>query len=387
MFSAVAALRARVAELAVELEPGLFHPRDAARLVDELAAIEKMVTSMKAMLAARVAETSVWREGGERSAAEWLAKTTGSTVGQAQSALDTAKRAEQLPATREAMLAGALSPQQAAEVTAAAVADPGAEHELLAVASTEPMKNLRGKCAQTKAAAAPDEAARYRAVRDRRYWRYWALGDGGVRFEGYATPDVAARLAARIEPERDRLAQEYRRQGRSERLDACALDAVVNLIDRDGDDAAAARTVVHVRVDKTALDRGYTEPGELCELPGVGAVPVALAEQLMSDALIRVLLVDGHDIARIATTTAYIPATVKAAVDERDQICAVPGCSRRDHLEYHHLHPRARNGPTTAGNLAKVCEWHHHLITYDGYTLTGPPSLWTWHPPPLALTA
>ena len=58
-----------------------------------------MCAAMKALMARRVDETGVWREGGHRSAAHWVAEATGETVGAAARTLETARALDALPKT------------------------------------------------------------------------------------------------------------------------------------------------------------------------------------------------------------------------------------------------------------------------------------------------
>src|SRR5260370_744836 len=81
----------------------------AARVVEMLAGIERGGGAGKALAARWVAETRVWVGEGERSAAHWLARRSGSTVGAAAAAIETAERLETLAATSEAFRAGQLS--------------------------------------------------------------------------------------------------------------------------------------------------------------------------------------------------------------------------------------------------------------------------------------
>ena len=38
--------------------------------------------------------------------------------------------------------------------------------------------------------------------------------------------------------------------------------------------------------------------------------------------------------------------------------------------------------PDDLDDLALLCPFHHDLIPYRGWQLTGPPGHWTWRPPP-----
>jgi hypothetical protein len=212
------------------LEPGQVHARDAASLMDAFAEIECLAAAGKSAMAARVSRTLLWRRTGERSPAEWMARRTGTSVGQAKAALATAHKLEELPQVKEAVLTGKLSPSQANEVVGAATADPSAEASLLLAAEHESMAGLKQRCQQVKAAACTDEIARYEAIRRQRSFRTWTSRDGAFRFDGSMTPDAGARLLARLQPEAERRFAEARRQGRRESSEAWAADALEALV-------------------------------------------------------------------------------------------------------------------------------------------------------------
>jgi hypothetical protein len=140
--------------------------------------------------------------------------------------------------------------------------------------------------------------------------------------------------------------------------------------------------VINVRVDHAALVRGHTNPGDVCEIEGIGPVPVETVRAAASDAILNALLIrDGHV---VATTPAgrTIPAHLRRTLTERDRTCVIPGCDNQRHLEIHHLKPFAEGGTTTEDNTARICPHHHDQITYADAILTGPPGHWRWTPPP-----
>ena len=85
--------------ISTSLDSGVLDGRRAAELFDDAARAERLCTAIKSRLARRVEETKVWRESGHRSAAHWVAESTGATVGAAAQSLDTARALEQLPET------------------------------------------------------------------------------------------------------------------------------------------------------------------------------------------------------------------------------------------------------------------------------------------------
>jgi 5-methylcytosine-specific restriction endonuclease McrA len=180
-----------------------------------------------------------------------------------------------------------------------------------------------------------------------------------------------------------------RRAGVDEPRRALAADALVGLVGTSGDrsdpDPAGARgasdadtaphrppgpsAVVHVRVDHAALMRGHAVGDELCEIPGIGPIPVEVARRLAVDSLLHVLVTDGVDVKTVTRAGRTIPAALRRALEERDPVCVVPGCDTRDRLEIDHLVPFADGGRTSLSNLARLCHWHHYLKTHHGHRL------------------
>jgi hypothetical protein len=97
----------------VEFEPGRYSGGDCAALAEVLVRTAKACETAGVRAAARAAECGLDRTRGDASAAEWLARVGGSTSGQARSALDTIKKVETCPATRDALFAGEVSLAQA----------------------------------------------------------------------------------------------------------------------------------------------------------------------------------------------------------------------------------------------------------------------------------
>jgi hypothetical protein len=384
----VSALEATIATLEAtvrDLEPATLSG-DAARQLVELAARgERLFGALKSLAARRVSESNAWRAQGERTAAHWLARNTGTSVGQAIATLETAARLHELPALDAAYRAGALSLTQANEIASAAAADPTAERELVDAAANDGVAELRERCRRVKASAVPDEATRREAIRRTRSLRHWTDPDGAFRIDGRLLPEDGAELLVGLEPFRARTFAEARAAGRRERYEAYLADALVAMARdaRAGSGAASSvpRASVHVRVDHTAFRRGHVEAGETCEIPGIGPIPVATARALAADAVISAIVTDGVDVKAVAHLGRSIPAHVRTALVARDPVCVVPGCHTRDGLEIDHIVAFAEGGGTRLANLCRLCRWHHYLKTHQGHRLTGGPGDWAWKLP------
>lgn len=135
-------------------------------------------------------------------------------------------------------------------------------------------------------------------------------------------------------------------------------------------------------VDYQALLRGHTEAGEVCYVEGLGAVPVAVARELMKDAFVAAVLKDGVDIRRVVHFGRRPTRLQTTALRVRDPRCVVPGCEATEGLEVDHIPEWERTHHTTLDELARECAFHHDQRTYQGATLTGGSGHWQWTPPP-----
>src|SRR5436189_189042 len=178
-------------EIVGALEPEALSADAAVGLVDTFVTLEKLVAAGKALAARRVAASNLWRGAGERSAAHWLARRSGVSIGNAMATLETAARLPELPGVDRAVRAGELSAVQANEIASAA-------------------------------------------------------GDG------------------------------------------------------TGAGSSPPRNTVHVVIDHAALVRGKAEPGERCEVAGVGPVPVNVVRSMMDDAFVTAVVTNGVDVATVA---------------------------------------------------------------------------------------
>ena len=282
----------------------------------------------------------------------------------------------------EAFKSGELAEMKVKEVAAAATVDRSAESALLDAARTETVAGLREKCQRVRAQAAIDENEAYERIRKRRYLRHWTDIEVAFRLDARLTPDDGARLMAAITRRQQGIASEARKAGRRETSEAHAADALVSLARANGSVASRGPgAVIHVRVDHSALVRGHRANGEVCEIPGIGPIPVSAARRLSSDTILKVLVTKGTDIKAVAHAGRTIPARLRTALEARDATCIVPGCDARENLEIDHLIPVAEGGATTLENTGRLCDWHHYLKTHHGYRLEGTPDRREWSGP------
>jgi hypothetical protein len=367
VFAEVRSAVCAIEGLVRDLDPARVDGRDAAALLEVFGQGERVCAAAKAVLARRVEETNVWRDGGHRSAAHWVAAATGDTVGAAARTLETARALEQLPDTDAAFRAGRLSEVQAAEITSSAVADPAAETELLEAAGSTSVKGLRDRCRQVRAGAEADDRAWARRLHTERRAHDWTDPDGAYCLNARMAPDAGARFGSAWKAHIDRIFGDARRAGRREPRAAYAADALVAL----ATEGPCKPVEVHVTVDSAALARGHTDPGERCEIRGVGPTPVTTARALLDDARVSVLVRDGDDITAVSSPKRTIPAKLRRALEARYPSCGVAACANDQFLEIDHIVPVEAHGPTELPNLWRICTHHHALKTHGGWNVVG----------------
>ncbi len=410
-----------VASFVETFEPGAYGAADAEALVTLFTRIERLGGAGKLLVATRAAEARCHEQGGHRSAAHWLAEVTGDSVGGAAGVLELGEAISSQPEVEDGLRRAKFSPARAKAVSDAANVNPASAEELVRSAESDTFTQLKERCGRAKAEgrSAADEAARSERLRRRRSCRTWTDdNDGAFCLFARHTPDDGARVKAALVAEADRVFDRARRAGRKDTPENYAADALVALVAGGGGRAGGTggtggtggaggtgtgaggtgstdtgapggrrrrdpKAVVHLRVDLEALRNGRVGAGQLCEIPGVGPIPVERARELMGDALVKVVITDGVDVATVCNLGRSIPAAVLTALIERDPTCVVPGCDAAGHLEVDHWQKDfARGGQTRWANLARLCGWHHSLKTHQGFTLAGGPGKWEWLAPP-----
>jgi hypothetical protein len=373
------------------LDPESLSGPESLELFNMFHRIERLGAAGKALCARQMAASQAWFSGGHRSPCHLMAEVTGTSVRHAVDLLDAAEAMRALPATEERFRSGSLTERQAIEVTSAAVLDPESEAELLELTERDSFLELQQAAARVRAAAT-DEDERHRKAHRRRHFRYWVDVEGSFRFSGSLTPEAGAVLMAGMEPHRQALSRQAAEsdKGKRRRRDcdaAVAADALVEMArcgaaSQPGDPLRPTpAAVIHVRMDHAALERGHTERGEVCEVPGVGPVTVGWVQSLLPDAVVAALLVEEGEVLKVAHLGRVIPAKVRTALAERDRVCVVPGCSVDCDLEIDHIRPIAAGGRSELVNLCHLCRFHHYLKTHHGWRISRAGKRWLWEGP------
>lgn len=370
------------------LDPDAVPLVEVAPMFRELERIARLAAGAKLRLLRKLDDAGTARASGARDSAEFVAEAAGTSVGAARDAIATSKRLAEQRDTDAALRRGELSEEQAKAVSDATAADPDAEQQLLNAAKTQSVRELKRRCAETKANAHPDDAARREAIRRNRTCRTWTDREGGWNLSMRHLPEVGAEIEALLAPYAHARFEAGRKAGQHESRDAYRADGMLDLarasVHGGGPRPKGARradTKVFVHIDLDTLQRGHTVPGSTCRIDGVGPVDVAFVRSLLGEAFVVALVEDAVDVRSIVHLGRQVTAHQRSALEARGYQCEVPGCGVTWGLEIEHVRDYALTGVTTLDDLAWNCHHHHEQKTHHGYRLTGTPGNRIWTAP------
>ena len=375
---------------------------DLRALVRRVEAVLRPLAALKAQAIGEMERKDAWDDGTAKSAEAWVAKETGASWGEAMRQVELGQRLARFPDTAKALSSGRISQTQAVEVARGSAADPHAEGRLLRTALGSTVKDLKSETNRVIARATDHAQTEQDRVHRSRFVRFGVQHDGAWTMQARLTKVAGAKVEAvleryaKVEFERARAAgtrsshDQYLADGLVELCEDAARSSRPASAAEDGGSSARRTTsgplaLVEVRVDHAALVRGSVEGDEVCEIEGIGPIPLSEAQRLASDSLLRVLLVKGGVVQKISSTTRSIPPRLRQAIVDRDRTCVVPGCDVSWNLEIDHRVPFSQGGATDEENLARLCHAHHRDKTAGRAILErweddqGAPH-WAWHP-------
>jgi hypothetical protein len=378
----LAEIRVEVATFAASFDASVVSAADAERVVREVSSTINMLETVRALAAARAAQSGSWRRDGARSPAHDLARKTGTSVTRAKETLDSAAKLAALPALDAAARAGELSASQVAPVADAATADPRAEERLVDNARRASLGELRDECARVKAAAEPDDAARHEAIRRSRHVRKRRCADGAAELHYRSTVDEVAEVCSVIEGFANRAFDQARVAGRHEPEAAYLADGLLAACRAAAggdtpahDDGRRVRkptpTKVIVRVDWDALVRGWPVDTEVCEIAGLGPVAVSVVRAMIAsgDAFLAGVVTKGVDVHNVFHLGRKPVAVQDTALQWRSPDCTTLGCNRTVRLETDHRNDWATTKVTLLRWLERHCSHCHDKKTRHGWAL------------------
>jgi hypothetical protein len=121
-----------------------------------------------------------------------------------------------------------------------------------------------------------------------------------------------------------------------------------------------------IRVDHDALWRGYVQGDELCEIAGLGPIPVPSARRLLTDALLYLVVTKGSAVATTVNIKRGPTVAQRVALLWGSPACCVTGCNN-PRTEIDHVVPWAHTKVTKLPDLDVLCHHHHDLKTRLGW--------------------
>ncbi len=313
-----------LARFVAALEAERYSGDDSVTLVTFFTRMERLCGAAKALAARRVEEARSHLRSGHRSTAELLAARTGDSLGEAKDLLRLGGHLSDQPTLDQALRDGRLSRRRAALVAEAARVNPAQEAELVEGATHDSEARFKERCLRAKAQGrTPEEEARHhQRMHERRRCRTFTDTEGAFRLDALLPPEVGAEVRSALEAHTDRFFQRAQRAGVHEPHDASAADALVDLVCRRGALGPTTpgpgpvrtrdpRATVFIRCDLGALRRGQVAEGELCEVPGVGPVPVPWVHEQLGEALCHLVVTDGVDVTTLYSPGRHIPLPVE----------------------------------------------------------------------------
>lgn len=371
----IEAVEASMVAVAERLDPDAVPASAAPRLFERLDRIARSAAAARTLLARRVDDSLEWKRRGFASAAELVAATAGTSLSAARTELDTSRRLRELPTTRREMLRGTVSAVQGHVIADAATADPAAEQCLITEARRSNLRELREAAGRVKANADANPDATYaRLHRQRRVSRH-TDAEGMLHLHAQGTPPEGAVVLGELDRLTDEIFRERRKEGIAESHDAYVWDALVRMAERSRDGSGSSRTrnprhLGLLRIDVEALHRGRVEGEELCEITGVGPVPVRVARDLLGDATLKLVITRGVDVCNVTSLGRGPTAAMRIALLWSSPTCTVEGCSRTIVEHDHRTGAEFKDTRhTRLSELDPVCGTHHGLHTRFGWAL------------------
>ncbi|MFZ2014802.1 MAG: DUF222 domain-containing protein [Nocardioides sp.] len=396
--SGPAQVLAQVVAAVAELDEVLWSARTDEEVVDVVDQVQRAKAALAAVEAHAIAEAEARDLAKKRlhfgSTGDWLTHTGGLRRGEGKRLVRRAVALTgSLERTREQMVAGVVSPEQA-DVIVRAVSDlPGAPHlrrraekTLVRYAARFDATDLARTGRHLLAVIDPDGVDRKleaqldreeRAAHTDRYLTITDDGAGGVRLKGRGSVEDGALLKAALLPltcpspavdEHDSEAPvRDPRDGGTRMWDALAQVCQHALDTQATPDShrTPARLLVTISHEALVDGVGTGTTGDGLE------VPPHLVRRLACDAeIIPVVLGSRGEVLDIGRTSRTVTTPIWHALATRDRHCAFPSCTRPPVMCHaHHLHHWADGGSTALHNLVLVCGHHHRVLHHTPWQI------------------
>jgi hypothetical protein len=228
------------------------------------------------------------------------------------------------------------------------------------------------------ARAGVDRDEAHERIRRERKLREFADREGAWNLHARGPVEAGALVRSVLDPIVDELFKTARSEGRKEAREAYAFDALVELarraaggghVDGEKHKTPSPRFLGLIRVDHEALVRGSVEGDEVCEISGLGPIPVDVARELLGDAILKLVITKGVDVANVTHLGRSPTIAQKVALWWRSPCCEIVECVRTQRLENDHGPDWAETHHTRYEELRRLCGHCHWLKTVLGWAI------------------
>jgi hypothetical protein len=285
------------------------------------------------------------------------------------------------------LLGGDVSASQGEAIADAAAVNPDAEQRLLGVAGRSCLAELRAECLRAKSSGDPDPDTTNARIHAERRLRIRTDAEGAWCLEARGTAEDGVMVNLALEPLITDLFNQTPKGEAPPRRETLAFDALIGLARqplehqpeptpgslprrrrRKFRGATTPNYTALLRLDLTALTRGHVEDGELCEISGIGPIPVSVARRLLGDSVLHLVLTKGVDVANITHLGRGPNAVQRLALLWEEPGCTALGCASTL-VEADHRIDWAQTHHTRLGETDLFCDHHHDLKTNHGWAL------------------
>jgi hypothetical protein len=299
-----------------------------------------------------------WRDEGATSVEDWLVERTGVSMPTAKTYAHVGERLFDLPHLASGLSSGALSFDKVRAVADAAT--PETDREIADAAATLSVKELAQLARSRKKPTSPGDAADH----ENRWLRF---NDTFRTITAQLPPASYAEAKSRLE------AQAKKGDGET-KFDQRLADAFMELIRLSGRRSKAAASSDGLLVAHVPLEVLLNENSTLCgELERGGFISGDVIRRLACDSTLIIAADDdaGHTMYE-GRQQRFATEGQRREIWRRDRHCRFPGCENCIFAVPHHLRRwKPDHGPTDLPNLVLLCEYHHHLVHSNAWTMSG----------------
>lgn len=348
-------LRQRIDKFSAGLETDLVEASRARTLLEEFVGIGRCVDFVVAALSRKIDDAGT------------VARTAGTSIGQAKATIEMGYNLKAAPELGEALKSGEVSLEQASEIARAEASAPGVVDELVKVAKEQPFIILKETARRIKL-----EAEQHRGLGERqraaRSGRHHTDDLGMVNVHLRFQPHVGTAIVNRAEADAQRLYKQAKKEtGEPEPFECYLADAFEQMLTGKGKGRTTRPELVVLIDYETIADGWKLTPASISKIPGVGPVHPRDAKEIARDAVVNVVITDGKDLRNWARYGRCMPSELKTAMElgkapDFDGPKCVR-CGNRFRPERDHIEPVVALGPTKLSNLDWLCDPCHDVKT------------------------